>query len=141
MKFLAYYTEINTEWLVLGIGSMLRSNEKTKVEQYVSQNNIASNDESIIYKLYKEKDIEVGQLKEEIGVLKTRIQQLEAYNESLRNQAGVDRVTEYFYQSTISRLRRRLSARRATFKFQTSVSRKSVTFLWVIIEKLGKRNN
>ena len=75
---------------------MLRSNEKTKVEQYVSQNNIASNDESIIYKLYKEKDIEVGQLKEEIGVLKTRIQQLEAYNESLRNQAGVDRVTDTF---------------------------------------------
>ena len=50
-KFLAYYTEINTEWLVLGIGSMLRSNEKTKVEQYVSQNNIAANSESIIYKL------------------------------------------------------------------------------------------
>ena len=95
-KFLAYYTEITTEWLVLGIGSMLRSNEKTKVEQYVSQNNIASNDESIIYKLYKEKDIEVGQLKEEIGVLKTRIQQLEAYNESLRNQAGADRVTDTF---------------------------------------------
>ena len=46
--------------------------------------------------MYKEKDIEVGQLKEEIGILKTRIQQLEADNESLRNQAGADRVTDTF---------------------------------------------
>lgn len=138
-NILKIYPELNPVWLLQGEGEMLK--EYGGTSNLCRVTSVSIDEESFIYKMYKEKDIEVGQLKEEIGVLKTRIQQLEADNESLRNQAGVDRVYRYFYQSTISRLRRRLSARRATFKFQTSVSRKSVTFLWVIIEKLGKRNN
>lgn len=93
-NILKIYPELNPVWLLQGEGEMLK--EYGGTSNLCRVTSVSIDEESFIYKMYKEKDIEVGQLKEEIGVLKTRIQQLEADNESLRNQAGVDRVTDTF---------------------------------------------
>lgn len=44
--------------------------------------------------MYKEKDIEVGALKEEIGAFKLRIQQLESKNEDSASLLLSDKVTK-----------------------------------------------
>ena len=93
-NILKIYPELNPVWLLQGEGEMLK--EYGGTSNLCRVTSVSIDEESFIYKMYKEKDIEVGQLKEEIGVLKTRIQQLEADNESLRNQAGADRVTDTF---------------------------------------------
>lgn len=65
---------ISADWLLTGEGSMLRSNESSEVKK--QDNTVTSAaEESIVYKLYKEKDAEVGQLKEEIGALKLKLSQ------------------------------------------------------------------
>ena len=138
MKMCGIYTDISTEWLLRGEGEMLR--EKREDLGLHRAESASTDENSLIYKMYKEKDDENKTLIKQNAVLEERIRQLEADNESLRSQSGADRI-RYFFRSTISRLRRRLSARRTSFKFQTSVSRKSVTFLWVIIERLSKGND
>ena len=80
-RFLAYYTEVNTDWLILGRGSMLRENKASEeiiMETTSNVTPISPAEESFIYKMYKEKDAENKVLIEEIGGLKERIHQLES---------------------------------------------------------------
>lgn len=80
-RFLAYYTEVNIEWLVLGRGSMLRdsiTSKESKLENSPNANSVLSTEESIIYKMYKEKDEENKILIRENGRLEERIRQLES---------------------------------------------------------------
>lgn len=79
------YPIVNIEYIILGSGDMFNeSNEATPMlandNQGVSikkTQSVPSTDESIIYKMYKEKDLEVKDLMETIGSLKERIKQLE----------------------------------------------------------------
>ena len=71
MKMCGIYTDISTEWLLRG-------------------------ENSLIYKMYKEKDDENKTLIKQNAVLEERIRQLEADNESLRSQSGADRITDTF---------------------------------------------
>lgn len=71
-RFLAHYPEVNTDWLLTGHGSMLRE------EQPTVQTPVHPKDETVLYKMYEKKDIEASALKEEVGMLKERIKQLEA---------------------------------------------------------------
>lgn len=65
--------DINGNWLFTGQGEMIiqkGADQLPSVEQFTSRN------ESILYTIYKEKDTEVGTLKEEIGRLKEQIERL-----------------------------------------------------------------
>lgn len=65
--------EINGNWLFTGQGDMIQKKETERrppVEQFTTK------DEFVLYKIYKEKDAEVGTLKEEIGRLKEQIERL-----------------------------------------------------------------
>lgn len=76
-------SDISADWLLSGIGSMLRCNQKqstVETETLISQPEPSSNEAVFYYKMYEKKDAEVGNLKEEIGALKLRISQLEAGN-------------------------------------------------------------
>lgn len=80
-RFLAYYTEINVEWLVLGHGSMIRDNEiseEIKLGIAPAMSPIPIVEESIIYKMYEKKDEEVKVLIRENGHLEERIRTLES---------------------------------------------------------------
>lgn len=94
------YPHLSLDWLVTGKGSMLRDSQ-TLDEKKSSTPPISPAEESIIYKMYKEKDIEVGALKEEIGALKLRIQQLESKNEDSASLLLSDKVTEAFTSESL----------------------------------------
>lgn len=98
-KFLAYYTDVNTEWLILGHGSMFRDNKISEENTIGTAPNvipISPVEESIIYKMYKEKDEENKKLIEEIGSLKERIRQLESQNKESDCPTAASLVTEAF---------------------------------------------
>lgn len=79
------YPHLSLDWLITGHGSMLRGNQVQAIPQVVAQpiaQQDLSSEAAVYYKMYKEKDIEASQLKEEIGSLKERIRQLEADNTS-----------------------------------------------------------
>lgn len=73
-NILHIYSDINPDWLLTGQGSMLRGSQPSEVSKKINAT-ASPIQESIIYKLYKEKDAEVGQLKEEIGALKLKLSQ------------------------------------------------------------------
>lgn len=71
---------VSADWLITGRGSVFYDNKTSKEDVEESLPNIisvSSADESIIYKMYKEKDLEVKDLMETIGSLRERIRQLE----------------------------------------------------------------
>lgn len=94
-NILIAYTDINPIWLLTGEGSMLRDN-KNPEERKGGSTLISPVEESIIYKIYKEKDEENKTLIEEIGGLKERIRQLEFQNKESDHHSIVDDITEAF---------------------------------------------
>ena len=77
-KIISYYPDINPTWLLTGKGEMIHSAES---EAQITQLDIS--EFSLIYQLFKEKDAEVGLLKEEIGKLKSELAGLEDENKKL----------------------------------------------------------
>ncbi len=72
--------KIDGNWLLAGVGEIIQKNATEKLNPSPDLKNVLLNtqkDESILYKIYKEKDEEVGNLKECIGRLKTYIEFLE----------------------------------------------------------------
>lgn len=94
MKMCGVYTDISTEWLLRGEGEMLKGHEKISNPHQVASTSTDEN--SFIYKMYKEKDEESRSLLKQNTILEERIRQLEADNESLRNQAGADKIADTF---------------------------------------------
>lgn len=84
-NILHIYSDINPDWLLTGQGSMLRGSQPSEVSE---KDNATTSpiQESIIYKLYKEKDAEVGQLKEEIGALKLKLSQYDSDEEQIQSK-------------------------------------------------------
>lgn len=84
MRFLTYYTNINLDWLIRGKGRMLvkvSSTSEEKTTKIPAVNEKISNynsEESVIFKMYLEKDKEVAKLNEKIGILKERLRQKES---------------------------------------------------------------
>lgn len=84
------YPNVNIEYIIMGFGDMFNESKETipisanddqgvcieKVQSVISSN------ESIMYQMYKEKDLEVKELMETIGSLKERIKQLERVKET-----------------------------------------------------------
>lgn len=86
---------VSAEWLLRGEGEML----KDKGDAPVSRQDvpIPASEESFIYnKMYQEEKEENKTLIKQNAILEERIRQLEADNESLRNQAGADKITDTF---------------------------------------------
>ena len=71
------YPSYSTRWLLTGQGSMLRNEHQTQSEQSTMHQNLPG-EAAAYYRLYEKKDAEVGQLKEEIGVLKNKLSQYES---------------------------------------------------------------
>lgn len=94
MKMCGIYTDISTEWLLRGEGEMLR--EKREDLGLHRAESASTDENSLIYKMYKEKDDENKTLIKQNAVLEERIRQLEVDNESLRSQSGADRITDTF---------------------------------------------
>lgn len=88
---------IDFNWLLTGRGSMLRD-DPDNGSVPVSCPAVPPIDESLIYKMYKEKDTEVGQLKEEIGALKLKISQLEA---KIKNNDNTRDLVETFIPDSL----------------------------------------
>ena len=76
--------EINVDWLITGRGSMLHT-EQQEVQSEVHL--VTETDESIVYRMYKEKDSEVKSLMETIGSLKEQIRQLKREKENSASDA------------------------------------------------------
>lgn len=90
---------INIDWLLTGEGSMLRdnkNNDESKRSSTAITTPILPTEESIIYKMYKEKDEENKILIEKIGGLKERIRQLESQNKESEHPSIVGNITEAF---------------------------------------------
>lgn len=68
--------DINLKWLLTGEGSMLHDSQ-TPEEKKASTSPISLTEESVLYKMYKEKDEENKELLKEIGRLEERIRQQE----------------------------------------------------------------
>lgn len=86
---------ISADWLLTGEGSMFRDC-KTVEEKKPSAPPISPAEESIIYRMYKEKDEENKILIEEIGGLKERIRQLESQHKESECQSKETEATEAF---------------------------------------------
>lgn len=98
-KFLAYFTDVNIEWLVTGQGGMFCNDDAFKEnKQDCIQNNISVQhaDESIILKMYKEKDAKVEELLKENGRLEERIKHLESRLIDSENKTEESEVLEAF---------------------------------------------
>ena len=100
-SIITHFEDLSAEWLLRGEGEMLREKKEDSSLHHIEQNSVT--EDSFIYKIYqdqlnlcKEKDDENKTLIKHNAVLEERIRQLEADNESLRNQAGADRVTDTF---------------------------------------------
>lgn len=85
-----YSDMIDLKWLLSGNGSMLHNSNITEDVKYSMQTDapILKTDESVIYKMYKEKDLEVKDLMETIGSLKEQIRQLKRENERIASDAS-----------------------------------------------------
>lgn len=87
-KILVKYKDIDPLWLLIGEGSMLRTEQRQQASKSEVQP-ISSIEESSIYKeMYKEKDLEVKDLMETVGSLKEQIRQLKRENERLVSGAS-----------------------------------------------------
>lgn len=99
LKIIDYFRDINLIWLLTGEGLMIndsKTSEESSTSAVPNAVSISPAEESIIYKMYKEKDAEVGALKEEIGALKLRISQLEAQNKKTELQSKESEFLEGF---------------------------------------------
>lgn len=99
LKIIDYFRDINPLWLLTGEGSMLRdnkNNDESKRSSTAITTPILPTEESIIYKMYKEKDEENKILIEKIGGLKERIRQLESQNKESEHPSIVGNITEAF---------------------------------------------
>lgn len=94
-NILRIHPDINANWLLTGEGSMLRDN-KIPEESKRSSTPISPTEESIIYRMYKEKDEENKVLIRENGRLEERIRQLESQNKESEHPSIVDNITEAF---------------------------------------------
>lgn len=93
------YPAYSTRWLITGEGSMLHGNknpEESKRSNTPIATPISPTEESIIYKMYKEKDEENKALIRENGRLEERIRQLEFQNKESDHHSIVDDITEAF---------------------------------------------
>lgn len=72
LRFLSCYSDVNPTWLILGKGNMLI--EELKQQDPIT---VVSHESDAYYKMYEKKDAEASALKEEVGMLKERIKQLE----------------------------------------------------------------
>lgn len=111
-RFLAYYNDISTDWLILGKGSMFRDSkipEDTKLGCTPVVTPVSPAEESIIYNMYKDekaekermikdKDIKIDHLnhalaetKAELAVIKAQFSDYKTYSEEKLRQleAGV----------------------------------------------------
>lgn len=86
---------VSADWLLTGEGSMLCDN-KIPEESKRSSTPISPTEESIIYRMYKEKDEENKALIRENGRLEERIRQLESQNKESEHPSIVDNITEAF---------------------------------------------
>ena len=70
-KIIYHYKDLNIEWLITGIGTMINDSfiAKEPVPVYGEINNT-------FYQLYKEKDQEVNRLNQEIGALNSEVEHL-----------------------------------------------------------------
>ena len=91
---LTRFEELSTEWLLRGEGEMLKDKGVASISRQDVP--IPTSEESFIYKIYQEEKEENKTLIKQNAVLEERIRQLEADNESLRNQAGADKITDTF---------------------------------------------
>lgn len=89
-KFFTTYPEVNVEWLMLGVGEMLKTKRTHKIQ---SDNNTSNSEDKVndflpdkqssntmidrLFDLLTAKDKEIGVLREEMGRLKARIDELE----------------------------------------------------------------
>lgn len=89
-KFFATYPEVNVEWLMLGAGEMLKTKRTSKTH---NNNNVGNSEDKVneilpnkqssnpmvdrLFDLLTAKDKEIGDLREETGRLKARIEELE----------------------------------------------------------------
>lgn len=94
VRILSVYKEMSPDWLLLDNGSMLRGGITDDVIS--AKHDSVQTEESFVYKMYKEKDDETKTLIKQNAILEERIRQLEADNESLRNQVGADKITDTF---------------------------------------------
>lgn len=89
-KFFATYPEVNVEWLMLGVGEMLKtkrtpktqpdnntSNPEDKVNEFLLSKQSSNPVIDRLFDLLTAKDKEIGNLREETGRLKARIEELE----------------------------------------------------------------
>ncbi len=90
-RFLAYATDVNTEWLLTGKGEMTKTNHSALPEHahsaYISENKDSQNESKKpnvypeitdkLLNIISEKDSIIREMAEEIGMLKERIVQLE----------------------------------------------------------------
>ena len=86
---------INLVWIEKEDGDMILDNSASKTSLNMQHTDLGESD-SIYYKMYKEKDAEVGALKEEIGALKLRIRQLESQDKEPEHYPARDEATETF---------------------------------------------
>lgn len=91
LRVVDYCIDMDVVWLLTGHGSMFRDDEA----KHIRENEIGT-ESSFIYRMYKEKDDETKTLIKQNAILEERIRQLEADNESLRNQVGADKITDTF---------------------------------------------
>ena len=87
---------INWQWLITGEGPKLRDNktsEESKRSSTPITTPISPSEESIIYKMYKEKDEENKALIRENGRLEERIRQLEFQNKESEHPSIVHNIT------------------------------------------------
>lgn len=69
---------INIDWLLTGRNTMFHPKQSSTVTQPITHSTLSSTEESVLYKIYKEKEAKVEQLLKETGRLEERIRQLEA---------------------------------------------------------------
>lgn len=95
LRFLSYYNDISSDWLLLGHGSMLRNISEQAALQPTAQS-ISSTDESFIYKMYKEEKEEKEKLLKENGRLEERLRQLESRENALERPSISSQIAEAF---------------------------------------------
>ncbi len=89
-KFFATYPEVSIEWLMLGVGEMLKTKRTSKIktdcEEVIIKDKVSENTEHTqpsnpmidrLFDLLAAKDKEIGDLREDNGRLKARIDELE----------------------------------------------------------------
>lgn len=97
------YPQYSTRWILTGRGSILHdanTSEVNKHENSQKDSSIHSYDESILYKMFKEKDAKVEELLKENVRLEERIKQLVSLNKGTEHQLKETEVTEAFIEES-----------------------------------------